>query len=181
MPNKKKGFNDYKVFGDITEFYIINWKGEKFTVLIDTEDLPKLIDRNYRWHVRWDNCIQDYYISTTPTKEDKKNFSILNLHNLIMNTNNIVDHIYRDPMDNRKTQLRVTSDSNNKRNRKGRNSNNTSGYRNVTADKRKKEWIVQLWVDGKNLVWRGFKSPEEANEHAINMRQLYYGEFAGKG
>jgi hypothetical protein len=90
-----------------------------------------------------------------------------------------VHHKNGDPLDNRKSQLRVTSDSNNKRNRKGRNTNNISGYRNVSWSKTYKEWVVQLWVDGKNLLWRGFATPEEANDHAIKMRQKYYGEFAG--
>lgn len=47
-----KGFaNEYKIFDDYTEIYIVKRNGEKFTTLIDTEDLPKLIKLNFSWNV----------------------------------------------------------------------------------------------------------------------------------
>ena len=67
----------------------------------------------------------------------------------------------------------------NLKNRKGRNSNNKSGYRNVSWDGYK--WIVQLQVNGKNTCLGRFPENEleQAGKFAEEMRQKYYGKFAG--
>ena len=93
--------------------------------------------------------------------------------------NEWIDHINHKPRDNRKENLRPISISDNSRNRKTRNRNNKSGYRNVCWDG--KRWIVQLQVEGKNKVLGRFKEEEleEAGKFAEQMREKYYGAFAG--
>ena len=80
---------------------------------------------------------------------------------------------------NRKSNLRVISHSNNATNRKSRNKNNKSGYRNVCWDGYK--WVVQLSIDGKNthLGRFDYEDLDKAGKFAEEMRQKYYGEFAG--
>ena len=75
----------------------------------------------------------------------------------------------------------VIADSNNSRNRKSRNKNNKSGYRNVCWDKRENVWLVQLQIDGKCKRVGKFPKDqlEEAGKFAEEMRKKYYGEFAG--
>ena len=78
--------------------------------------------------------------------------------------------------------MRIIDNKHNLRNRKGKNSNNKSGYRNVCFDKRENAWIVQLQIDGK--CKRVGKFPEdqleEAAKFAKEMREKYYGDFAGE-
>jgi hypothetical protein len=168
-----KGFNEYKIEDNICKIIIINRKGMIFNAIVDLEDLPMLIELDYRWHAKWDRYIKDYYAATT------LNGKLLYLHNLIMNTNEQIDHIYRKPMDNRKSELRIVTSKQNRMNRKGKNKNNTSGYRNVSFDG-KGYIIVQLQDEnGKNKVWRGFKDVHEAGEFAKQKRIELYGEFAG--
>jgi hypothetical protein len=52
------------------------------------------------------------------------------------------------------------------------------GYRNVSLIKGK--WVVQLQIDGKNTKLGSFDDVHEAGKFAEEMRQKYYGEFAGK-
>jgi hypothetical protein len=178
-----KGFNDYEVRGNITAIIIYNSCGEKFEALVDTDDLPKLIDANYCWHVHYDKNTDSYYVASTGNKINRAKHNIY-LQMFIMessfeNGKETVDHRNHNRLDNRKENLRVVEIKDNSKHRKGANKNNESGYRNVTWSNQSKSWIVQLWVYGKNKVWRGFSTPEEANEHAIKMRDKYYGEFSG--
>ena len=90
-----------------------------------------------------------------------------------------VDHINHDTLDNRRSNLRLINTKNNNRNRKGANCNNKSGYRNVCWVQGK--WQVQLMVDGKNASLGRFTDLHKAADFAEEMRQKYYGDFAGKG
>ena len=68
------------------------------------------------------------------------------LHKLIVSFP-IVDHINRDPLDNRRANLRSATSSQNQWN-KSMSRNNASGYRGVSWDKRKQKWVAQIAVNG---------------------------------
>lgn len=72
-------------------------------------------------------------------------------------------------------------DARNAQNRKSRNKNNKSGYRNVCWSKSEKKWLVQLQINKRNTVLGKFSYDEleQAGKFAEEMRQKYYGEFAG--
>ena len=91
-----------------------------------------------------------------------------------------VDHINNNTLDNRKCNLRISEHKHNTRNRHGKNSNNKSGFRNVSWDGYR--WIVQLQINGKNTILGKFpyEQLEEAGTFAEQMRQKYYGEYAGR-
>lgn len=185
---KRKGFNnEYKIIGDTTEIYITRKKDNKnFTILIDSEDLPRLIKLDYRWYVNdqpsadWPYVCSTYYVTN---KNGKKQGKVLKLHHFILGITNgdIVDHKNNKTLDNRKNNLRVVPHDKNTKNRKGKNSNNKSGYRNVSK-RDNKWWVVQLQIEGKNTVLKKFPLDqlEEAGAYAELMRQEIYGEFAGK-
>jgi hypothetical protein len=90
-----------------------------------------------------------------------------------------VDHRNHDTLDNRKVNLRIVEDSNNSKNRRSRNKNNKSGHRNICRVGNR--LYVQLQVNKKNAKLASFKLDEmnEAVKFAGEMRQKYYGEFAG--
>jgi hypothetical protein len=76
----------------------------------------------------------------------------------------------------------ITNDNNTKH-RKGANKNNTSTHRNVSLDKRRNEWMVQLQdKNGENRCWKRFpyEQLEEAAKYAEFKRQELYGKFAGR-
>jgi len=111
----------------------------------------------------------------------KAQYSRIWLHKLIINCSgdSVIHHKNHNSLDNRRDNLEVTTRINNATDRKTRNSNNTSGYRNVS--KHGKWWCVQLQINKKNTLLKKFplNKVDEAGVYAELMRQKYYGEFAG--
>lgn len=178
---KKKGFNDYEICGEITKIFIERRNGDKYITIIDTEDLQKLIDLNYRWHVNFckgRNCHHIICCEYLGIIDGKARYMNKNIHQILMDYNpengEYVDHINNDGFNNRKSNLRVITNKGNLINRIGKNKNNTSGYRNVTWLDGK--WIVQLQIDGKNTRLGSFDDVHEAGKFAEKMRQKYYKE-----
>lgn len=181
-----KSFNEYKIEGDTTIIYVEKRNGDIHEVLIDTEDLDRLIELDWPWHTNWQECTGSYYAQYTPPRGDINNenpCSCISLSRTLMNIkdhNLFVDHENHNTLDDRKENLRVTIVDKNSKHRKSRNSNNKSGYRNVS--KRDKWWIVQLQIEGENTILKKFPLDQldEAGAYAELMRQKYYGEYAGE-
>ena len=183
MANKKG--NNYVIdeTNSIAKIELHRTKAENLWTIIDLEDLERVINFPYTWFAKYNKPIDDYYAVASEYIPELKHSRPLHLHQFIMNTNGkIVDHENHDTLDDRKENLRVIADSNNSRNRKSRNSNNKSGYRNVCWDKRCNKWIVQLTINKKTKCLGKFEYDEldKAGQFAEEMRQKYYGEFAGK-
>lgn len=184
---KKKGFcNEYKIDGDITYIYIVNRKNEKYKILIDTEDLERLIEFNAMWFLSWSETSQKNYVSAMKydgiNDKGKTKYKAYYLERFITNAppKTHVDHHDQNPLNNRKYNLRVTSVSNNNKYRKSKNSNNTTGFRNVILDKKSGKYIIMLCSNNKRFrVGEYYNTPEEAGRDAEIYRRQYYGEFAG--
>lgn len=181
---KKRGFNEYKIMGDITEIYVERKDGKKFVILIDTEDLPRLLELDCPWGA---NCyIKNNWIYARASiyikdENGKKKIKPLRMHQFILGVESgiDVDHINHNNLDNRKSNLRIIPHENNATNRKSKNSNNKSGYRNVCWIKNIEKWCVQLQVNGKNTRLAFFDDVDEAGAYAEKMREKYYGKYKG--
>ena len=91
-----------------------------------------------------------YYAYASEYIPELKRARPIFLHQFIMEANGkTVDHKNNNCLDNRKENLRIVLDTNNSKNRRGRNSNNKSGYRNVSWSNTEKMWIVQLQINKK--------------------------------
>lgn len=88
----------------------------------------------------------------------------------------VVDHINRDPIDDRFINLRVCNQGNNSKNKK-LYANNTSGFKGVSLSKAG-TWVAQIQVDNVPIVIGYYNSKEDAalayDKHAV----LNFGEFA---
>ena len=154
---------------------------------IDLEDLDKLIKWDISWNAVWAENVQNYYLKATEylgTINGKAKYKIHCLHRYVVDADSgtKVDHRNNNTLDNRKNNLRVTNNDKNTKNRKSKNSNNKSGFRNVFWSTRDEVWKVTLQINGKQKCFGRFKF-ENVNEAGIlaeEMRQKYYGEFAGK-
>ena len=181
----KLGFNEYEIKENITTIFLQNKKGEKFETIIDTEDLSKVRRLGLHWHPQWLANPKKYYVAATEYVGGSgvSKSKTWKLHSVVMNAKSgeTVDHINHEPLDNRKENLRIASINKNTKHRADKNSNNHSGYRNVSRGG--KWWKVQLMVDGKNTILKKFPLDEleEAGVYAKKMRQKYYGEFQGLG
>lgn len=149
--------NYYKVF--------LNQDDNRF-FLIDKEDYP--IVSQYKWCLDHDNYIVN--------KEIK-------LHNFVydkeISNGYIIDHINGNPFDNRKSNLRLCTHSQNSCNQR-LNIKNTSGHKGVWFDKKHNKWCASIKVNNKN-IWLGrydeFKDAVKVRE---NAEQEYHGVYSTK-
>jgi len=137
--------------------------------LIDNEDYNLI--KTYKWYAAISR--KKYYAVTNLNNKTKQ------MHRLIMNLkkDQIIDHINGNGLDNRKSNLRLCSNKENARNR-GKNINNTSGYKGVTWSKEKNKWNARICFNYKDIYLGDYKNIKDAarayNEAAIK----YHGEFA---
>lgn len=87
------------------------------------------------------------------------------------------DHVNGNRLDNRRENLRICSKFDNMRNR-GKQANNTAGYKGVFYSIRARRWRAQIRVKGKSIHLGLFDETVDAAK-AYNIAALaYFGEFA---
>lgn len=171
--------------GDVSYIHIKQRDGSSHDIILDTWNLERVVGFKYKWHVCYYKNPDTYYARAT-IYEGVENGKIRNapilLHKFLLEKFNpeSIDHKNYNGLDNREENLRITDYKTNSKNREGRNSNNTSGYRNVS--KINGYWRIQLQIDGKNYLFpEKFEDVHEAGIFAKQMRQKHYGDFAGNG
>lgn len=109
--------------------------------LVDNDDFKKL--KKYNWKMSNEGYVYRYEYNRMQKK-------YINLARLIMNApkRKVVDHINNNKLDNRKCNLRICTQLENSRNR-GKNKNNTSGFKGVFRSLSGKKWIAQISISKK--------------------------------
>lgn len=109
---------------------------------------------------------------------DRKNN--IYLHRLLTGAHEgkVVDHINGNSLDNRKVNLRECLHKENIRNRRGKNKNNTSGFKGVFWMKHAKLWRAQIKVD-KKIIYLGYFKDKVKAAIAYNAAAIkFHGAFA---
>lgn len=88
-----------------------------------------------------------------------------------------VDHKNGVKTDNRISNLREATQSENKRN-SGAHRDNASGYKGVSYAKKEKKWVAWIMVRGKSIRLGGFMTPEDAANAYADAASKLHGEFA---
>ena len=91
-----------------------------------------------------------------------------------------IDHINGIGTDNRLSNLREASRSQNMHNQKLSKANK-SGFKGVHWDNGKRYWVAKIKLNGKSKHLGGFKTPEEANQKVRAARCLFHSDFANHG
>lgn len=89
--------------------------------------------------------------------------------------NETVDHINHDPLDNRRENLRLASQSQNNANRMAQ-SNNKTGYKGVTRGKNGR-YLARIGYQGKTIQVGSFDTPGEAAKAYDDKARELFGEF----
>ncbi len=151
---KKKIFNPFIIIGDVVILYYWEQKEQKiYNIFIDLEDYYKI--KNYYWSLTADGYVHS-----------RTNGSVTILHRFLMNTPEYlqVDHINRNPIDNRKVNLRNVKPYINARNKKI-SSKNTSGYQGVDYQKKENRWRARWATSPNTYKQKTFKTKKEAIEY----------------
>jgi len=150
--------NDFIIEGDVLKMFIKRKNGDILTVLCDASS--KDIVSQYRWCVR--KCGTDFYATN-------KN---LYMHRLLAPGHRIIDHINRNSLDNRLSNLRPATYSQNSLNAKSR-SHNKLGTTGVYKRRDCNRFMAYAKVDGKRHYFGLFKTHVEAiaarNKNLANM------------
>lgn len=159
-----KKYNTY----DLSGSYGIGYTSKYETFYFDLEDKCKI--DGYCWSID-----KNGYVVTRG-----KNGKMISMHRLVMNVSDPkvqVDHIHHNTTDNRKSQLRIASKSQNMRN-VDRRINNTSGVTGVGWNKTRKKWIASIGYNNQNIHLGYFINFEDAVAARKEAEEKYYGEYS---
>lgn len=101
------------------------------------------------------------------------NGKITPIHRMIIKSEDEIDHINRDKLDNRKINLRPATRVQNIANTPGRSK---TGYKGVVASK--KRFWAKIKKDGKSITIGFFNTPEEAALAYNEKAKVIFGDFA---
>ena len=155
--------NEIVLYDDYAEIVLYDNNCEEVArALIDLEDINKVKD--YKW------CLSHGYVFN-----QKNN---IRLHRLIMDCpeDMVVDHINRNRLDNRKSNLRICTIQQNSMNRDIQ-SNNTSGIVGVYWEKSRCKWCAQIMLNKKNIFLGYFNTKEEAIKVRKQAEIDLFGEY----
>lgn len=137
--------------------------------LVDDEDYEWLT--RLTWYAMKPGNTNNYYAYNSKGR--------VFMHSLVMNAaaGQQVDHRNGDGLDNRKENLRFTSNAQNQYNRR-LPGNSTSGYKGVSWNKKSRKWQAQIAKDKKPYYLGLFDTAEAAaRAYDAKARELF-GEFA---
>jgi len=141
--------------------------------IVDVEDFEQM--NQWNWCAHWNERSQTFYATRNNGRDVK-------MHRVILGCKKgeEVDHINHNGLDNRKSNLRKCSSSQNSCNRRMRK-DNTSGIKGVYWYKLRAQWKAQIQVNGKNKHLGFFSSKEEAAQIYSEAAKKLHGEFAFPG
>jgi hypothetical protein len=143
---------------------LFNKNGSKIgETIVDDDDYYELIKNSVN--------LSNGYVHT------KDNNTTLKLHRVIMkcyDESKVVDHINNNPLDNRKENLRITTQNINIRN-KSKTKNSSSKYIGVSYDKSRNKWSSSITVDYKKIYLGRFISEEQAAKVRDEATKKYFG------
>lgn len=135
-------------------------------MLCDIDDWNWL--KQYRWHK------YNGYARARLTNNKGKRQNIFFHRQIIECPRGMVrDHINRNRLDNRKSNIRITSQQVNVINR-GNQVNNTSGYPGVYWDKSNNKWRAAIWVNYKRIYLGSFDNLKDAIYAKKNAERKYH-------
>ena len=141
---------------------------EKARAIIDLENVDVI--SNTKWYLR-----PDGYVATN--NFNSKGYTYL--HDVVLPNkcnDTYCDHISGDKLDNRASNLRRVTPTQNNMNKKIR-SNNTSGRVGVHWSKDKHKWCAMIGFGGHHINLGCYESFEDAVAAREKAEQQYFGQF----
>lgn len=158
------------VFVEENDFMIgITPSGEKF--YFDPDDFENI--KGYCWNVNK----QGYVVARDRTGKHSK---CLLLHRVVMRVSQkdlVVDHINHNTLDNRKSNLRVCTRSQNMMNTNP-STRSATGVKGVTWDNDRQKWSASIGINNKNIYLGRFDTFEQAISARRRAEEDYQSVYA---
>lgn len=159
-----KKYNTYDLSGEYGIGYTS--KGEEFYFDLENYDLIK----DYCWYLDKDRYVVSHYSGTRSYRKGIK------MHKLLFPESDYVDHIKHINYDNRKSELRPVTVSQNNMNKKLL-PNNTSGITGVSYSKTENRWIAHIGINNERHRKR-FTNFEDAVKQRKAWEEKYFGKYS---
>jgi hypothetical protein len=147
-----------------------------FVALVDAADYDFLMQ--WRWQARRFKKGGGLYAVRTYHGAQDKCFMLF-MHRVILNPASGVeiDHIDGNGLNNTRSNLRTATHQQNMYNI-GPRSDNASGFKGVSLNKKTQTWQARITVNGKQAHLGCFPSPEDAARAYDKAARVHHGEFA---
>jgi len=145
--------------------------------IVDDEDMDLI---RYRWHVKRESKTS-YAARNMPGTYGKVTVRmhreiIERVLNRQLQNGEIVDHVNRDGLDNRRANLRICNHAQNLCNTQAP-TNNSSGYKGVSFKKPTQKWQASIGYNGKKHFLGYYETALEAHEAYTEAAKTLFGEF----
>jgi hypothetical protein len=164
IPSKYKQGTKYVISGEVALF--TTKSGIEF--IVDAEDSQKI--SKYAWYIS-----QQGYVMNDSIKKSTL------LHRFIMKANNgfVVDHINHNTLDNRKSNLRVVTPTENSMNQV-LSKRNKSSVKGVFWNETNQKWLAYITFKRKRIYLGYFEDLNDAEAARKEAEIKYFGEYAYK-
>ena len=146
---------------DLSQEYGIGYDSNNKVFYFDLEDYEKI--KNHTWLID----ANGYVVSSTCKQHT--------MHRLIIQSDLSIDHINHQRHDNRKSNLREVTVSQNAMN--SNRNNNSLNIKGVYWDQRNKKWCAKITKDGKTYSLGSYADVTQANQARLKAEDKLFGEY----
>jgi len=143
--------------------------------IVDVEDFERL--NKYKWH-----CTHyGYAVRAEYERSGKGKRQVgVHMHKMVCPAPDgmVVDHVNRNSLDNRKSNLRVATQRQNVWNRKFVRKGGKTRYDGIRWDKNREKWQVRLTIKGRRESFGYYADEVEAAKAYDEAAKRYRGEYA---